>query len=126
MRNFQSIVFIWTQPSKEIFKSALVYLQYWFGVESHLPKKVFSFNESLKNNEKGFLFAYKAFFFLKILNFLSWVFLVIKENDSWEIGLISKFMTSRIGKQIIIIHIFPNIARSKGNQTKNNWSIERI
>ena len=31
--------------------------------------------------------------------------------------VISKFMTSQTGKQIITIHILPNISRSKGNQT---------
>ena len=30
--------------------------------------------------------------------------------------LISKFMTSQTGKQIIAIHVLPNISRSKGNQ----------
>ena len=33
------------------------------------------------------------------------------------IRLISKFMTSQHGKQVIAIHIFPNISRSKYNQT---------
>ena len=31
--------------------------------------------------------------------------------------LISNFMTSQTGMQIIIIHIMPNISRSKVNQT---------
>ena len=34
-----------------------------------------------------------------------------------KIRLISKFMTSKSGKQTIAIHILPNISRSKGNQT---------
>ena len=34
-----------------------------------------------------------------------------------KIRLISKFMTSKSGKQIIVIHILPNISRRKGNQT---------
>ena len=33
-----------------------------------------------------------------------------------KLRLISKFMTSYPGKQIITIHIFPSISRSKGNQ----------
>ena len=33
------------------------------------------------------------------------------------ISLISKFMTSQLGKQTIAKHILPNISRSKGNQT---------
>ena len=34
-----------------------------------------------------------------------------------KVWLTSKFMTSRIGKQVITIHILPNILRTKGNQT---------
>ena len=34
-----------------------------------------------------------------------------------KIRLISKSMTSRPGYQTIVIHILPNITRSKGNQT---------
>ena len=34
-----------------------------------------------------------------------------------KIRLISKFMTSQPGLQTIVIHIFSNISRSKGNQT---------
>ena len=37
-------------------------------------------------------------------------------NDG-GLRLISKFMTSQTGMQIIIIHIMPNISRSKVNQT---------
>ena len=33
-----------------------------------------------------------------------------------KIPLISKFMTSRTGKQVITIHILLHISRSKGNQ----------
>ena len=31
----------------------------------------------------------------------------------------SKFMTSQTGKQIITVHILPNISRSKGNEAMN-------
>ena len=34
-----------------------------------------------------------------------------------KISLISKFMTSKLEKQTIAIHILPNISSSKGNQT---------
>ena len=44
-------------------------------------------------------------------------FLVIQKNGLIiKIRLISKFMTSKSGKQTIAIHILPNISRSKGNQ----------
>ena len=35
-------------------------------------------------------------------------------RKSW---LVSKFMTSQTKQQVITINIFPNISRSKGNQT---------
>ena len=34
-----------------------------------------------------------------------------------KIRLISNFMTSQPGSQTIVVHILPNILRSKGNQT---------
>ena len=34
-----------------------------------------------------------------------------------KLRLISKFMTSQIGRQAIIKHILSNISRSKGNKT---------
>ena len=36
-----------------------------------------------------------------------------------KIRLISKFMTSQSEKQIIAMHILPNISKSKSNQTIN-------
>ena len=35
-----------------------------------------------------------------------------------KIKLISKFMTSKLGKHAIAIHIFPNISRIKDNEKK--------
>ena len=34
-----------------------------------------------------------------------------------KVRLISNFKTSQPGQQTIVIHILPNISRSKGNQT---------
>ena len=34
-----------------------------------------------------------------------------------KLKIISKFMTSQPEKQTIAIHVWPNISRSKGNQT---------
>ena len=48
------------------------------------------------------------------------LFLVVQQNGFIRrIRLISKFMTSHSqpGQQTIVIHILPNISRSKGNQT---------
>ena len=45
-------------------------------------------------------------------------FLVMEQNGLIrKIRLISNFMTSKPGQQTIVIHILPNISRSKGNQT---------
>ena len=41
-----------------------------------------------------------------------------------KIRLISKLMTSKHGKQRIVIHILPNISRSEGNKTKFGQVIE--
>ena len=41
-----------------------------------------------------------------------------------ELRLISKFMKPQTGKQMIKIHILPNIARSKGNQTMKFSQLE--
>ena len=35
----------------------------------------------------------------------------------YYLGHVGKLMMAQTGKQIITIHIIPNIARSKGNQT---------
>ena len=44
-------------------------------------------------------------------------FLGMQENDLIrKLRLISKFMTSQTGSQIITIHILPNISKSEGNQ----------
>ena len=61
-------------------------------------------------------FTLKSLLVLKIYKFLF-------SNFGQEKGLIrkliliSKFMTSQTGEQIIAIHILPNISRRKGNQT---------
>ena len=42
----------------------------------------------------------------------------MQQNDLIrKIKLILKFMTSQSGKQVIAIHILPNILRCKGNET---------
>ena len=51
----------------------------------------------------------KAVFILKTFKFRSLI---------RKLPLISKFMGSSAGKQIVKTHILPNISRSKANQTK--------
>ena len=62
------------------------------------------------------------YFILKVLSYLRYLhfppnFLVMQENGLIrKLKFVSKLMTSNIGTQIITIHIFPNISRSKDNQ----------
>ena len=65
--------------------------------------------------ENAFYFMLKAIFVLKIFTFLSWRFGYVEKRLAKK-AKISKLMTSYTGQQIIKIHIFPIISRSKGNQ----------
>ena len=58
MRNFQGIIFVWTRAYKEIFKSALLYLQIYF--------LLFSIFHVLR------FFEVLQMFFFKLLLTLSW------------------------------------------------------
>ena len=59
----------------------------------------------------------KLFLFSRYLSFYR-EFLVMQQNGlNRKIRLISGFMTSQLDCQTIAIHIFPNISRSKDNQT---------
>ena len=88
--------------------------------DSHLPKKVvlYGLMKAFKMMKNAFYSILKALFILKIFKFLSWRFGHVEKNGLIrKISLVSKFMTSQPGKQTIIIHILPNISRSKDNQT---------
>ena len=61
----------------------------------------------------------KALFVLKIFRFLSRHFGDVEKPFHNRLMLISKFMVSQTGQQVIAIHIFSNILGSKGNQTMN-------
>ena len=52
-----------------------------------------------------------AFYFICI------AFYILKNGLLRKLWLVSNFMTSQIGQQIIKMHILSNITRSKGNQT---------
>ena len=44
-----------------------------------------------------------------------------------KIRLVSNFMASQPGYQTVVIHIFPNISKSKGNQSGTElWSVNRM
>ena len=79
----------------------------------------------LKTKKNGFYFIVKAPFYLKsYLNFCLDI-LVMQENSLFrKVRLISKFMTSRSGKQTITIHILPNISRGKYIQMKFGQLLE--
>ena len=65
--------------------------------------------------KNAFYFMLKALFVLEIFTF----FLLYRNGLIGKLWLISQFMTSQTGQQIITIHIFPNISRSEGNQAMN-------
>ena len=79
----------------------------------------FSATESpLKIIKNAFFYlTLKALFFLKYLHFCLDVLFMQKNGLVRKIRLISNFMRSQTGKQIITIHILPDISRCRGNQT---------
>ena len=85
-------------------------------------KKIYfvCFNESpLKMMKNTFYFILKAILVLKIIKFLSLFFFSVWKNGLIRnTGLISKFMTSQLGQETILIHILPNTLPSKDTQTK--------
>ena len=60
---------------------------------------------------------YYIFSILRYLNLCLDFVVMLKNCLIRKLREISKFMTSKPGKQTITIHILPNISRSKGNQT---------
>ena len=66
--------------------------------------------------QNAFYFMSKALFVPKIFTFFSDFLVIQKDGFIRKVRLISKFMTSHTGQQIITINILPNILRSKGNQ----------
>ena len=60
-------------------------------------------------------FTLKDLFVLEIFKFMSWIFDHVEKRGKKRLN--SEFLTSQVGKQTIIIHIWPNISRSKGKQT---------
>ena len=64
-----------------------------------------------------FISPQKLFSFSRYLNFCL-DFLVMQENSSIrKIRSITNLLMTQHGLQTIVMHIFPNISRSKGNQT---------
>ena len=70
-----------------------------------------------QNDEKSFYFILKLFSFLKYLHFSADSGYVGKRlGKKATVWLVSKFMTSQTGHQVITIYILANISRSKGSQ----------
>ena len=64
-----------------------------------------------------FISPQKLFSFSRYLSFCLNFLDMYQNGLIQKIRLISNFMTSQTGKQTIVIHILPNISRSKGKQT---------
>ena len=89
------------------FKNALLDLRQFLATEI-----------AFKMTKNACYFTFKALFVLKIFRFFSRLFgYVEKRIDQKDKVHKKKLMTSKPGKQIIVIQILPNISRSKGNQT---------
>ena len=66
----------------------------------------------------------KSLSVLEIFTFLSCLFGYVKNGLIRKLCLISKFITSETGQQIITIHILPNISiRQSANEI---WSVDKI
>ena len=94
----------------------LWFFSFW---RSYLKRKAFKVSKKvfICFNTSTFKMMEHPFFisFLKYLHFCC-DFLVVYENDLiWKIRLISKFVMSQLGQQIITIHTSTSISRSKGN-----------
>ena len=85
------------------FKGPLSGLRQFLTIES--PLKI------MKNT-----FYVKNTFLSRDVYIFALTFRLCRKMAWWESCLVSKFITSQTGKQVITIHILPNISRSKGNQ----------
>ena len=95
--------------SSSNFNGALSGLRQFLATES--PLKVYF--------KVCFLFPLKSSFCSEefVISFCSNFFVIYKNGLTKKLRLISKFMTSQPGKQAITLHILPNIAIPKVNQT---------
>ena len=86
------------------------YKDFFEGATSGLGKS-FATKNTLKRMKNIFYFTLKLFLFLRYWN-------IMQKNCSMKkLKLISKFMTSWIGKQIITTKTLPYISRSEDSQT---------
>ena len=92
-----------------------------FDIENYLKSELSSLREflltesSLKLVKNAFYFNLKAAHVLKRFKFLSWIFGYAENSFILKIRLISKFVASQPGEQLIAIHILTIISTSKDN-----------
>ena len=84
---------------------------------SHLERSYFCLKSSLKMMKNASYFMLNVLSLLNIFKALSWLSDHLGKRLDKKAKVNSEFMASQTGKQIITIHILPNIARSKGSQT---------
>ena len=80
----------------------------------------------LKIMKNAFYFMLKGLFVIEIFTYLFWLFGYIKNDLIRKLWLFSKFMTPQTGKQIITIHILPDISRNKANQAMKFGQMVRV
>ena len=71
----------------------------------------------IKMMKNAFNVTLKALFVLKIFKFLSLCFGHLDKRFDQKVKVVSKFMTWKPGKQTVVIHILPDISKSKANET---------
>ena len=103
-----------------ILPLVFTYFIIWLMLDTHLPKKICIicfFESPLKMMKNAFYFILRALFVLKIFSFCH-DFLVLQEkrlNQKDKVNFKIRDITTWLTK--VAIHIFPNISRSKCNQT---------
>ena len=81
-----------------------------------IENTIFVSNKSERPKQKSPLRMTKNVFYFVLKVFITTFWSCRKSSLIRKIRLISKFMTSPPGLQIIPIHIWPNISQRKGNQ----------
>ena len=92
------------------------YLGFLKGALSGL-REFLTIESPLKLMENAFISPQKLFPFSRYLDFCLDFSVMQQNNLIRKIRLISNSMASQPGKQTIVIHILPNISKSRGTQT---------
>ena len=93
-------------------------------LDSLLPKSFICFNGSTWKEWKIDVFiSCKSSFCRRYSNICPNSFAHIEKQPHKKLRLISEFMMSKTGKQIITIHIFPNVLRGIGSQAMKQKNV---